>query len=283
MDKISVVIPCYFNQGNIALLAKALIENEGAFKQSASFEYILVDDGSEDKTWEKIQQFKAEFPDKVKGVKLSTNVGSYSAIYAGLERATGDCIVIMAADLQDPPAHINKLFAEWKKGSKLILANRLNQAGSAGTYFGFLRRFGLKSLPKGGFDFCLFSKELKEKLLHFQPKGANSLYHLLQLEREPILVPYQKEERKTGRSRWTFFKKMALALCTIDRYSSLGLVHISVSLFLISATFLLGGVFVPGMSALGILSMIGGIVFEIVRGILRGKQQDLIIVIEQVI
>jgi glycosyltransferase involved in cell wall biosynthesis len=288
MDKISVVIPCYFNQGNIPPLAKALIENERAFIEIAEFEYVLVDDGSEDKTWDKIQDFKKGFPNKVIGLKLARNAGSYSAIYAGMEKATGDCIVIMAADLQDPPAHIKPMFEEWKKGNKLTLANRLNPEGTASVYFGFLRRFGLKNLPKGGFDFCVFSNEFKKKLLEFQPKGANSLYYLLELEENPVLVPYQKQARKTGKSRWTTWKKVALALCTIDRYSSIRLVHISVLMFLASAVFLLVGALFfaspqPILIASGILSLIGGLFLEIARAILRRKQQDLAIVIEHVI
>ena len=288
MDKISVVIPCYFNQGNIPSLAKALIENENAFKGIAEFEYVLVDDGSEDKTWDKIQEFKKAFLNKVIGLKLARNVGSYAAIYAGMEKATGDCIVIMAADLQDPPAHIKPMFEEWKKGNKLILSNRLNPQGVASVYFGFLRRFGLKRLPKGGFDFCMFSNEFKKKLLEFQPKGANSLYYLLGLEESPVLVSYQKQPRKTGQSRWTIWKTVALALCTIDRYSSIRLVHISVLMFLAAAIFLIAGALFPDhpnpiLIALGILSLIGGLFIEIVRAILRRKQQDLAIVIEHVI
>jgi glycosyltransferase involved in cell wall biosynthesis len=85
MTKISIIIPCYFNEKNIPVTGKRLIENEINFPKDTLFEYVFVDDGSKDKTLEALLNFKKEYPDKVKIVKLAGNVGSYNAIVAGLE------------------------------------------------------------------------------------------------------------------------------------------------------------------------------------------------------
>ena len=283
MDKISVVIPCFHNQANIQQLAQALVANEQLFPTEIAFEYILIDDGSEDKTWEKICAFEKDFPNKVTGVKLARNIGSYNAIYAGLQRATGNCVVVMAADLQDPPTHIKALFDEWKRGHKLIIANRLNPEKTSNLYYKILRGLGLKNLPNGGFDFCMFSKELSQKLLTFQPKGAVSLYHLLQLSETQVLVPYKKEERQRGKSSWTTWKKAALALCTLERYSFIKLVHLSVFSFLFSGLAMMLATHFSWVAVFGITGLVFGIFLEVIRAVLRRKQQDLTIIIEQVI
>ncbi|MGB1319226.1 MAG: hypothetical protein ACPG5W_13500, partial [Flavobacteriales bacterium] len=182
---------------------------------------------------------------------------------------------------------IKQMFSQWRNGNNLVLANRLNPEGMAGFYFGFLRMFGLRNLPKGGFDFCLFSRGLKEEILKSQPKGANSLYFLLQLDDNPVLEPYEKRVREVGKSKWTTWRKVSLALCTIDRYASIRLIHISIFPFLTAAFFLAGGAMVSARAnslliGFGVIGLIVGIALEILRAVLRRKQRDLTIVVEQI-
>ena len=124
MPKISVIVPCYFNEENIPVTTRALLENEALFPEDVEFEYVMVDDGSKDGTVSGLLEFEAANPGKVKVVKLVSNVGSYTAIVAGMEYATGDCNVVITADLQDPPALMRKMYDYWCKGLKLVIANR---------------------------------------------------------------------------------------------------------------------------------------------------------------
>ena len=124
MTKLSVIIPCYFNGENLPVTTKELIENEKLFDKDVEFEYVMVDDGSKDNTFEELTKFKEKYPEKVKVIKLAGNVGSYNAILAGMNYATGDCNVMLAADLQDPPELIPQMFEYWKKGVKFVIANR---------------------------------------------------------------------------------------------------------------------------------------------------------------
>jgi dolichol-phosphate mannosyltransferase len=286
MPRVSVVIPCYFNACNIPDLASELIENESLFESNATFEYILIDDDSGDRTWQKLKEFKADFPDKVTVLKLARNVGSYNAIYLGLERASGDCVVIMAADLQDPPSHIKTMYDHWQSGHKLVLANRENSTFGTRQFFSFLRTCGLANLPEGGFDFCLFDKALKQGLIQFDTGGANSLYQLLNLERFPKLAPYIKQERRAGKSRWTIWKKLKLALNTIERYSKFRLVHVSLMCLIISTIPLLAfNVVEPSrwIIAVMVMFMLAAILIEILRTVIRGTKHDLANIIEEVI
>ncbi|MCE9539861.1 MAG: glycosyltransferase, partial [Bacteroidetes bacterium] len=124
MPKLSIIVPCYFNELNIPITSKELILNEQLFPSDVSFEYIMVDDGSKDRTLEALITFKNQFPEKVKIIKLSGNFGSYNAIQAGMKYATGDCNIVITADLQDPPELMPKMYEFWIKGFKLVLANR---------------------------------------------------------------------------------------------------------------------------------------------------------------
>src|SRR5262245_1022855 len=85
MPKLSVIIPCYFNESNIPVTVQELKSNESLFPTDTMFEYIMVDDGSKDGTLNELKRFKTAFPDQVKIIKLSGNFGSYNAILAGMK------------------------------------------------------------------------------------------------------------------------------------------------------------------------------------------------------
>ena len=168
MSKLSYIIPCYFNEKNIPITKKALIENEKLFDSKTEFEYIFVDDGSKDNTYNELLKIKKEHPKKIKIIKLSGNFGSHNAILAGMNNSSGDCCVVLAADLQDPPELVPKMYNYWLKGIKLVIANRESRADPlinkiSAHFFHFLfRKLALPNLPKGGFDLVLFDKILNE-------------------------------------------------------------------------------------------------------------------------
>jgi len=221
VSKISIVIPCYYNEKNIPITTAALLENEKNFPSEVTFEYVFVDDGSGDGTVQELLFFKKLAPERITIVKLAYNAGSYNAIYAGLEHATGDCVVVMAADMQDPPEVIIEMYAEWKKGEKMVLANRVaNLNWSAKAFHWILRIFCLPSLPQGGFDYCLFDNEVKQGLLAKIQPNINSLYLLLTLGYPHKTIPYQKRKREIGSSKWTFRKKLKLTLSTLFYFAS---------------------------------------------------------------
>jgi glycosyltransferase involved in cell wall biosynthesis len=225
MPKISIIIPCYYNELNIPVTSKELIANEGLFPADVSFEYVLVDDGSKDNTLAELQKFKTAYPNKVTIVKLSGNFGSYNAIQAGMKYATGDCTVVIAADLQDPPELIVKMYEYWQKGVKLVVANRDEREDHFSSrlfseqYQKLMQRYALPNLPKGGFDFCLFDKQLREQVVDLKENNTNSLYLLMWLNYDYVAIPYKRRNRAIGKSRWTLKKKIKLFIDSFVSFS----------------------------------------------------------------
>lgn len=263
MSKISIIIPCYYNELNIPVTSIELLENEKNFPEGTEFEYVMVDDGSKDKTFEALQLFKKEYPSKVKIIKLSGNFGSYNAILAGMKYATGDCNVIIAADLQDPVTLMPKMFAHWQNGIKLVMGNREDRDDPlisklfAKTFQFLMKKYALPNLPKGGFDYVLFDRKLKDEVLEMDEKNSNSLYLLIWLKYEYITIPYKRMERKIGKSRWTMKKKIKLFVDSFVAFSFAPIRIITVSGFILGAVAIIYALFIVYNRLIGNISVEG--------------------------
>jgi dolichol-phosphate mannosyltransferase len=234
-NKITYLIPCYFNELNIPITTSALIECEKLFDKETKFEYILIDDGSKDGTLTELLSFKKKFPDKVKIVKLSGNFGTFNAILAGMDYSTGDCNVILSADLQDPLELIPKMFDYWQKGIKLVIANRENREDPlmqrliSNFFHNAIRKFALKHVPKGGFDLILFDKKILKEIKEMNQHNTHLIYLISWLKYDYISIPYTRRKRKEGTSRWTLSKKIKLFIDTFVSFSYLPLRLISIT------------------------------------------------------
>lgn len=273
MPKLSVIIPCYYNELNIPVTAQQLILNEKLFPADVSFEYVMVDDGSKDGTLNALKAFKSSYPEKVVIVKLSGNFGSYNAIQAGMKHATGDCNVVIAADLQDPPELMVSMYEYWQKGIKLVVANRDEREDSffsrifAENYQRLIRKHALPNLPKGGFDYCLFDAQLREQVVGMNENNTNSLYLLMWLKYDYVAIPYTRKSRKIGKSRWTMKKKIKLFIDSFVSFSYaplrlitisglvLGLVSFCYALFVIAAR-LYGSIIVEGWTSMMVVFLL---------------------------
>lgn len=243
MPKISYIIPCYYNEKNLPPLFERLRQTRTLFPADVSFEYILVDDGSKDETWNVIEALHQENPNHVKGIKLVQNVGAHRAIWAGLHYASGDCHAILAADLQDPPELIQDMFAHWQKGFRLVLAHRterdeqLRRKGIANLFHWMFKTFAMKNAPSGGFDLLLFDRKLTQEILKMNESGLHVPYALLSLGYVFASIPYKREKRLIGQSRWTFWKKVKLSVDSFVGYSYAPIRLISAAAFLIAFLF----------------------------------------------
>jgi dolichol-phosphate mannosyltransferase len=214
MPKYSIIIPCYFNEGNIPVTGKVLLENEANFPADVSFEYILIDDGSKDGTWQAMQAFQSLAPEKIKLIKFARNFGANSASLAGLEAATGDCVTVIAADLQDPPELLVQMYGFWLKENKLVIANRSNRADSffgdlVSNFFHYMmRKVAIPNTPKGGFDLCLFDRQVLDNLLKLDTRDVYWSYLILWMGYPYVNIPYERRKREIGTSRWTMSKKI---------------------------------------------------------------------------
>lgn len=250
MNKISVIIPCYYNEENIPYTSAALLENEQLFPEDVSFEYIMVDDGSKDGTYDALRKFKSDYPDKVKIVKLAGNFGAYTAVLAGMKYATGDCNIVIAADLQDPPELMVKMYDYWTKSTKLVLANRANREDAlfdkmfAKWYHRLIKKYAIGNMPDGGFDFCLFDAKLREEVVAMNEKNTNTLFLLVWLKYDFVSIPYTRVKRKIGTSKWTFKKKIKLLIDSFAAFSYFPIRIISLTGMLLGIAAIVYAVFI---------------------------------------
>ncbi len=267
MPKLSVIIPCYYNEANLPTTTQILFANEANFPAGTTFEYVLVDDGSGDNTHAAQLRIQRQHPDKVIVVKLAGNTGSYNAMVAGMEYATGDANVIISADLQDPPELMTQMWHHWQSGLKLVIANRQGRDEGAlktffaNTFHGLMKRLALPNTPEGGFDFVLFDCQIKERILSMQERNSNIFYLMVWMGYAYVNIPYIRKQRDIGQSRWTLQKKVKLLIDSLLAFSffpiraitvtgfCLGLVALLYGLYLIASK-LFGNIGVPGWTAL---------------------------------
>jgi polyisoprenyl-phosphate glycosyltransferase len=231
--KISILVPIYFNEPNIPYTVprlQALSERMPGY----DFEFVFVDDGSRDRSLELLLEHRQKDP-RIKVVKLSRNFGSMAAIQAGLRYVTGDCVGVIAADLQDPPELFEQMADLWVKGNKVVLAVRADREESlgqklfSGAYYFLMDRLALRGYPRGGFDFLLVDRQIVAELNQICEKNTNIMSLVFWLGHQRAIVPYVRQSRKHGVSRWTVGKKVKLF---IDSFVSFSYAPIRIMSFL---------------------------------------------------
>lgn len=222
--KLSIVIPCYFNELNIPSTYEVLKRDVLDQRPDVDFEVLFVDDGSGDKTLDEL--FKVQKVDKrVKIVKLSRNFGEFRAIVAGMSQATGDAVAVMSADLQDPPYLIPQMLQEWEKGEKVVIAARSDRDEPwikktlANTYYKVLRKLVIEDYPKQGFDFFLIDKSVKDILVKMQEKNSTIYVQLIWTGFKPKVIEYVRQAREKGQSMWSYAKRINLFIDTFIVFS----------------------------------------------------------------
>jgi polyisoprenyl-phosphate glycosyltransferase len=260
MPIISIVSPVYLAAGNVSELCRRL---EIALNQiSVDYEIVLVEDGSPDSSWDEIVQ-ETSRNSKIRGLKLSRNFGQHHAITAGVDFATGDWVVVMDCDLQDPPESIPQLYKKAIEGNDLVVALFEERQGKktqqlVSRVFWRLLTW-LTDLP---FDyrvgnFRIFSRKVADsfKLYREQARLLGGINSLAGFQKSNVLV--KRAERFSGRSSYTFRRLVSTALDLALAYSDKPL-RIMVALgFTISGMSFITGLVIFGMGLSGIISVPG--------------------------
>ena len=263
---LSVVVPCYNESQVIRTFYKelrAVLEK----LENLEFEIIFVDDGSSDDTLSQLNQLAQENP-VVRVCSLSRNFGHQIALTAGLDRAVGDAVVLMDADMQHPPQLIRELVQSWREGHDVVLAIRKTTHGvslikklTSRGFYAVLNYLSGTPVPPGAADFCLLSRPVCQSL-RSMPERHRFLRGMISWAGfRRALVPYEAPPRAAGQSKYTLPKMVALALDATFSFSSeplrlalrsgviltlLGFAYLVVTL---AKGFLFGG-FVPGYASL---------------------------------
>ena len=233
MKKLSIVIPVYYNELNLRPLY-ADIKEKITDVIDFDYEIVLVDDGSEDGSWKVIQELAAQ-NSRIKGIHLSRNFGSHSAILCGLAHATGDCAVIKAADLQEPTELILEMYHSWEEGNNVVLAvreDREDKSFFSELYYWLTRKVALPKMPEHGFDVFLVDRKVIQVLQALDEKNSAITGQILWSGFKTARINYVRKERTIGKSRWTLKKKIRLVSDTLFSFSTVPISFITTIGFL---------------------------------------------------
>lgn len=221
---LSIVTPAYNESENLPLLYRRLQDVLSSL--NIEWEWIVVDDHSRDQTFEVIKQIAAQ-DSRVRGVRFARNFGSHTAILCGLENAKGDCAVVMAADLQDPPETLSLLMEKWYGGAQVVWAIRAHREEEAASTVGFAKLYyfmmreivGMKEMPSSGADFFLIDRRVIDVLFQFKETNASILALITWLGFRQDSILYDKQARQHGRSGWNLEKKLKLVVDSIASFT----------------------------------------------------------------
>jgi dolichol-phosphate mannosyltransferase len=221
---ISIVIPVYFNEPNLSDTIPQLLAL-GDELPDYRLELVFVDDDSKDRSLEILLDYRERFPEQIKVVKLTRNFGTMAALQAGLTVATGNCVGVIAADLQDPPELFLEMTRHWEQGVKAVFAVRsdreesLLQKSLSNLYYALINRFAVPGYPPGGFDFFLVDRQVVEDVKKIHEKNTNLMTLIFWLGYQAVFIPYVRRKRVKGKSRWTLAKRVKLFVDTFVSFS----------------------------------------------------------------
>ncbi len=207
----SIVIPVYQNASSLPSTIPAMLNL--AKSLAGQTEVIFVDDGSNDASWNLIQQAQKDFPDTIRAVRFTRNFGQRAATLAGIAQSKGKAIGVISADLQDPPELFQKMLEEWRRGKKLVIATRTKRQDGwwndllSAFFYRTIRRLAIPDYPKNGFDFYLMDREIADIVLRASEKHGHLMMLIFSLGYPYSVYPYERGPRLQGKSQYTFFKK----------------------------------------------------------------------------
>ena len=229
MPTLSIVVPLFNEEGNVALLVERIVAIATHLEGSPSYEIVLVNDGSTDATLIGIREELTRHENIVL-VNLSRNFGHQLAASAGIDIASGDAVVLMDGDLQDPPELIAQFFAKWRDGYDVVYAIRRTRKGespfklfTARLFYRIIRRLTKVSIPVDTGDFRLMSRRVVDALKR-SPERHRFLRGMVSwVGYNQIGVDYDREERHSGTTKYPLTKMLRFAIDGITSFSDVPL------------------------------------------------------------
>ena len=216
-SRLSVVVPCY-NEDSVLLATHAELRRQLARIPQLDCELIYVDDGSTDGTFGHLRRFRAE-DRRVRVVRLSRNFGQEVAIAAGLAEAAGDAAVLIDADLQDPPALIAEMVAEWRAGAQVVYAVRVARRGEAwpkrwlaNSFYHLFNRVADRRVPHQASDFRLLDRAVVSALLAMPERDRLTRAMISWAGFRQVAVRYERRPRLAGDTKYPLAKRIKVAL-----------------------------------------------------------------------
>lgn len=240
MKKISIIVPAYNEEESIPYLEKRLVALMDNMK-NYEFEVLFVNDGSKDRTLELIKNLR-ERDERFCYVNFSRNFGKEVAMIAGLDYATGDAVILIDADLQDPPELIPELVKYWEQGYDDVYAKRKSRKGetflkkfTSKMYYKVLQSLTNVEIQKDTGDFRLLDRRCVNALkkLRESQRCSKSIFSWIGYNKKEVL--YDRDPRIAGKTKWNYKKLVDLA---IDGITSFTTSPLRISTYLAIPTFL---------------------------------------------
>ena len=246
MKKISVVVPMYYEE-EVAKECYSRLKNILGKIENYNYEIIFINDGSKDKTLPILKEI-AEKDKNVKIISFSRNFGHQCAVTAGLQYVTGDAIVIIDADLQDPPELIPEMLKLWEDGNEVIYGKRKSREGesrfkllTASMFYKTLNALSDVEIPKDTGDFRLVDRKVVDVInsLPEHNKFLRGLFSWVGFKQTPF--EYERKERFAGKTKYPLKKMLKLAKDGIFSFSTkplkivgtMGIISIAISIIIL--------------------------------------------------
>jgi glycosyltransferase involved in cell wall biosynthesis len=216
---ISFVIPVYRNERAITFTYQKIRQLLASELSNYDYEFVFVDDGSDDDSLAELIRLRAE-DTRVRIIAFTRNFGQMAAILAGLRGATGDLVIHLSADLQDPVELIPRMVRDYETGSEVVVAHRAEREDrwtsrvTSRLFYGIIR-LSFPQLPAGGFDYVLMSRRVVDVFNSIEVRNRFFQGDLLWLGYKTTFIPYTRARRPIGRSQYTFAKRLKNSLDAI--------------------------------------------------------------------
>jgi len=235
MALLSVIVPCYNEEENISFFYEELMKNSSFFEEKKlDLEVIYIDDGSKDQTVSEIKKL-AEKDNRVKMISFSRNFGKEAAIYAGFKKAAGDYVVMMDADLQDPPALLPEMFSYIEQGYDSVATRRVSRKGEpairsffARMFYKLMNKISKADIVDGARDYRLMTRQVVDSILSMGEYNRFSKGIFGWVGYETKWIEYENVERLHGETKWSFWKLFIYSIEGITAFSTVPLAIASV-------------------------------------------------------
>jgi dolichol-phosphate mannosyltransferase len=218
---VSVVIPVYNEEGNIEPLSEALASS---LPPSCGRELIFVDDGSRDGSLQILRSLSRRDP-TIRYISFSRNFGHQAALRAGIEAATGDCVVMMDGDFQHPPSLVPVMIAEYEKGFDIVTTKReqdrvpFMKRTTSRAFYRLVNALSDTKIEPGSADFRLLSRRARDVILSMKEQGLFLRGAIPWTGLPSTEISYVPDSRRSGESKYTVSKMLSLALDGITSFS----------------------------------------------------------------
>ena len=224
---ISVVIPCFNEENSIPFFYSEMERIQIEMKKK--FEYIFINDGSTDNTLSVLRRLNASNPN-VHYLSFSRNFGKDAALYAGLQRATGDYVTVMDADLQDPPELLIDMYAKIQEGYDVVGTRRADRKGEppirsffAKAFYWLINKISDTEMVDGARDFRLMTRQVVDAILELKEVNRFSKGLFSWVGFDVAYISYENRERVAGETSWSFWKLLNYSLDGFINFSEVPL------------------------------------------------------------